>query len=129
MTAFFCKRKIIKQLFTYITPENIVWISLGTFRFMPDLKSIIENRFAHSKTVYGEFIKGIDGKMRYFKPLRIRFYQKIVSYIREFAPDVTLYFCMGDDEVWTKSLGFLPAEKGGLPQILDDSSSRHCGVL
>ena len=121
-------KKNIELLFTYISSDNIVWISLGSFRFMPDLKSIIEQRFDQSKIVYGEFIKGIDGKMRYFKPLRIRFYKKIVSYIREFAPDMTIYFCMEDDEVWFKSLGFTPSEYGGLPMILDKSASRHCGI-
>lgn len=122
-------KKIIELLFTYISSDNIVWISLGSFRFMPGLKSIIEQRFDQSKIVYGEFVKGIDGKIRYFKPLRIRFYKKIVSYIREFAPDVTVYFCMEDDEVWFKSLGFTPSEYGGLPMILDESASRHCGIF
>ena len=122
-------RKIIELLFTYISSDNIVWISLGSFRFMPALKSIIEKRFDQSKIVYGEFVKGIDGKMRYFKPLRIRFYKKIISYIREFAPDMTVYFCMEDDEVWFKSMGFTPSEYGGLPMILDKSASRHCGIF
>jgi len=122
-------KNIIQQLFSSISADNIVWISLGSFRFMPGLKSIIEQRFSDSKIVYGEFIKGIDGKMRYFKPLRIRFYKKIISYIREFAPDVTVYFCMEDDEVWSKSMGFTPSEYGGLPRILDESASRHCGVF
>jgi len=122
-------KKIIEQLFTYISSDNIVWISLGTFRFMPALKSIIEQRFDHSNIVYGEFIKGIDGKMRYFKPVRIRFYKKIISYIRELAPEVTIYFCMEDDEVWFKSMGFIPADLGGLPAILDKSASRHCSIF
>ncbi|MBC2716276.1 MAG: DNA photolyase [Desulfobacteraceae bacterium] len=122
-------KKIIKQLFANILPENIVWISLGSFRFMPALKSIIEQRFDQSKIVYGEFIKGIDGKMRYFKPLRINFYRQIVSYIREIAPNVTVYFCMEDDEVWLKTLGFTPSEYGGLPMMLDKSASRHCDVF
>lgn len=122
-------RLIIEKLFAAIRPEAIVWISLGTFRFMPDLKAIIEQRFDRSKIIYGEFIRGLDGKMRYFKPLRIRFYQYIISVIREFAPHVTFYFCMEDDEVWEKSLGFLPDHYGGLPAILDQSASRHCGVF
>jgi len=118
-------KKIIQQLFDCISADNIVWISLGSFR----LKPIIEQRFSDSKIVYGEFVKGLDGKMRYFQPLRIRFYNKIISYIREFAPDVTVYFCMEDDEVWFKSMGFTPSEFGGLPLILDESASRHCGVF
>ena len=119
-------REIIHLLFSTVAPENIVWISLGSFRFMPDLKPIVEKRFQQSKIVYGEFVKGIDGKMRYFKPLRIRFYQTIVSCIREYAPDVTLYFCMEDDEVWIKSLGFVPQDRGGLPGMLDAAAKRHC---
>lgn len=122
-------KKIIERLFTIISPENVVWISLGSFRFMPGLKPIIEQRFSESKIVYGEFVKGLDGKMRYFQPLRIRFYKKIISYIREFAPQVTVYFCMEDDEVWYKSMGFIPSDFGGLPTILDASASRHCGIF
>jgi len=121
-------KKVIKRLFTNISAENIVWISLGSFRFMPGLKSIIEQRFSESKIVYGEFVKGLDGKMRYFQPLRIRFYKKIISYIRELAPEVTIYFCMEDDEVWFKSMGFVPSDFGGMPRILDESASRHCGI-
>lgn len=122
-------RKVIEQLFSHVSSKNIVWISLGTFRFMPSLKSIIKKRFPDSKIIYGEFITGLDGKMRYFKPLRIELYQKIVSCIRSIAPDVLIYFCMEDDEVWKKSLGFVPSECGGLPRMLDKSAVRHCGLL
>lgn len=122
-------KKTIERLFSVISPENIVWISLGSFRFMPDLKSIVEERFRQSRIVYGEFIKGMDGKMRYFKPLRIRFYQTIIAAIRQFAPDMTLYFCMEDDEVWMKTMGFTPSDYGGLPRMLDESASRHCHIF
>ena len=119
---------VIEKLFSHVSSENIVWISLGTFRFMPALKAIVEKRFEHSKIVYGEFIKGMDAKMRYFKPLRISFYQKIISYIRLLAPDVLIYFCMEDTEVWEKTIGFDPSDYGGLPRMLDDSATRHCGL-
>jgi spore photoproduct lyase len=121
-------RSVIKALFRHVSPENIVWISLGSFRFMPALKPVIESRFSSSKITLGEFIKGIDGKMRYFKPLRIDFYREIVSCIRSIAPKVVLYFCMEDDEVWQKGLGFLPFEYGGLPNLLDQSAIAHCGL-
>lgn len=121
-------KQVIEQIFAHVSPENIVWISLGTFRFMPSLKPIIQKRFPDSKIIYGEFISGLDGKMRYFKPLRIDIYRKIISMIREIAPDVLLYFCMEDDEVWEKSLGFIPSDRGGLPRMLDESAIRHCGL-
>ena len=121
-------RAVVEQLLTTVSPDNIVWISLGSFRFMPQLKPILQQRFADSTIVYGEFISGLDGKMRYFKPLRIRLYRAVIERIREIAPRVTVYFCMEDDEVWEKSLGYAPAEKGGLPRLLDQSAAAHCGL-
>ena len=119
-------KKVITSIFDHVSPESVVWISLGTFRFMPGLKQIIEKRFPGSKIPFGEFIMGLDNKMRYFKPLRISLYQKIVSYIREIAPQVPLYFCMEDQEVWEKTLGFFPAGDGELGYMLDRSAESHC---
>ncbi|MBW2367182.1 MAG: DNA photolyase [Deltaproteobacteria bacterium] len=119
---------VIDSLFSRIDPDRIVWISLGTFRFIPPLKPIITRRFPDSKIIYGELIPGLDGKMRYFKPLRIALYEKMVRWIREKAPNVMVYLCMEDDEVWQKSFGFIPSEKGGLSHMLDDSAREICGL-
>ncbi len=121
-------RNVVKQLFARVSSDNIVWISLGTFRFMPSLKPIIQKRFPKSKIIYGEFISGLDGKMRYFKPLRIELYRKMVSWIRDYAPHVTIYLCMEDNEVWEKSLGFIPQDVGGLSKMLDESAIKICGL-
>ncbi len=121
-------RQTLKQLFSRVSPDSIVWISLGSFRFMPSLKPIIQKRFPGSKIIYGEFISGLDGKMRYFKPLRIDLYRKMVSWIKQYAPDVLIYFCMEDDDVWQKSLGFIPSDRGGLPKMLDERAASHCGL-
>ena len=121
-------RQVVARMFEHVSANNIVWISLGTFRFMPPLKTIVQQRFPKSKIVYGEFVPGLDGKMRYFKPLRIDLYRKMASWIREYGPDIDIYFCMEDDEVWKKALGFAPEERGGLPRILDESAIRHCDL-
>ena len=121
-------KKVIRSIFSYVSPDNIVWISIGTFRFMPALKSIIRKRFPDSKIPYGEFIAGLDGKMRYFKPLRIDIYKKMVAWIKETAPDIVVYFCMEDDEVWEKAAGFVPKDRGGLAAMLDESAIQHCGL-
>ncbi|MEZ4579346.1 MAG: hypothetical protein R2875_15445 [Desulfobacterales bacterium] len=78
------------------------------------MKPIVEKRFAQSKIVYGEFVKGIDGKCGISNPCASGLYQTIVSCIRALAPDVTLYFCMEDDEVW-KISGFCAPGSGGFP--------------
>jgi len=121
-------KKVIQSIFSYVSPGNIVWISIGTFRFMTALKSIIRKRFPDSKIPFGEFVTGLDGKMRYFKPLRIDIYKKMVAWIKEIAPDVLVYFCMEDDEVWEKAAGFVPKDRGGLAAMLDESAIQHCGL-
>ncbi len=121
-------RQVVEQIFSNVSAENIVWISLGTFRYMPSLKTIVQTRFPDSKIIYGEFISGMDGKMRYFKPLRINLYSKILRWIREYSSDVMVYFCMEDEEVWKKSFGFIPSDRGGLPKMLDESAAIHCGL-
>jgi len=118
--------RVIERLYSQVSADNIVWISLGTLRFPPSIKTVIQKRFPDSKIIYEEFIKGPDGKMRYFKPLRIKLYRKIVACIRDHAPDAVVYLCMEDDEVWQKSLGFIPDEVGGLPHMLDQSAVKHC---
>mgnify|MGYP006281864631 FL=1 len=119
---------MLDRLFNTIDPSGIVWISLGSFRFMPDLKPIVQARFPASKMIYGEFIKGLDGKMRYFKPQRLALYRRLVGRIQRDAPQVTAYFCMEDDEAWQQAFGFTTAEKGGLPAMLDRAAVRHCGL-
>lgn len=120
--------EVVDRLFANVHAENIAWISMGTFRFMPALKKIIQNRFPESKIVYGEFINGLDDKMRYFKPMRIRLYRKLIDRIRAHAPNVLIYFCMEDEAVWRKCLGFIPEEKGGLANMLDLAAARLCGL-
>ncbi|NNF98430.1 MAG: DNA photolyase [Desulfobacteraceae bacterium] len=120
--------KVVQQLFTHVNPGNIVWISMGTFRYIPALKQIIEKRFPDSDIIYGEFIPGLDGKMRYFKPLRVELYRFMVDLIKEIAPDVQVYLCMESDEVWMKAFGYTPEKYGGLDKILDRKAMDHCGL-
>jgi len=119
-------RQVLEDLFNTVCADGIVWISMGTFRFMPALKPIIEQRFPQSKMVYGEFVPGLDGKMRYFKPLRIQIYRTLAQWIASMAPNLRTYLCMEDEQVWTQSLGFGPQSKGGLPAMLDESARQHC---
>lgn len=95
---------------------------------MPALKPIVTRRFQDSKLVYGEFVTGLDGKMRYFKPLRIEIYQAVISAIRELAPNAPIYFCMEDEEVWRKTMGFVPQERGGLVRMLDERAVASCDL-
>ena len=119
---------VIRELFDRIDPDNIVWISLGSLRCMPPLKAIIHRRFPQSRIMYGEFISGLDNKLRYFKPLRINIYRQIISGIRKMAPQVPLYFCMESGDVWEQTMGFRPDAEGGLANLLDGSAIKQCNL-
>lgn len=119
-------QRVVEDLFNSVSPDNIAYISIGSFRYMPALYQIIERRFPKSRILYGEFIPGLDGKMRYFKPLRMQIYKVIIDAIRKIAPEVFVYFCMEDDEVWHTCMGFLPQSSGGLGVMLDKRVQEIC---
>lgn len=111
-------RRVIDLLMTRIDYRKIAWISLGSLRFPPNLKPVIQQRFPESRVVYQEMIKGRDGKLRYFKPLRIKLYRDIVSCFGEKRKAVPFYFCMESREIWRKVLGEKKRGKEKIEQFL-----------
>ena len=104
----------------YIDPSKILWISLGAFRFMPGLKSIIRKRHPESRVLDGEFVMGLDGKMRYFRPIRVELYEFMGQMLGEWRRDLGVYLCMESDPVWQAALGWSPKDSSGLGLHLDD---------
>ncbi len=111
--------EIIEDLFKAIDPANVIWISLGCLRFMPQLKGVVKERFPQSPIIYDEFIVGIDGKMRYFNPIRLDMFGFVHQRIKEPAPDVLVYLCMESDGIWRKAIGNSPTDSEGLRKRLD----------
>ncbi|WP_150109449.1 SPL family radical SAM protein [Syntrophobacter fumaroxidans] len=109
----------LARLFDAVDPARVVWISLGAFRFMPELKSSIRSRHPDSRITCGEFIPGLDGKMRYFRDIRVEMYSFMVDRIRAFDPELCTYLCMEGNDIWRDAFGFTPAERGGLGAMLD----------
>lgn len=108
------------KLFAEIDGKNIAWISLGALRYPPYLDGIIRQRHPQSQIVYGEFISGKDNKYRYFKPIRIEMFRKMVSWIHDFDPSVFVYLCMESNEVWQKAFGWAPGKDSSLSKMLDE---------
>ena len=104
----------VDQLFDVIRHDRIAWISLGTLRFPPALKRVIQTRFPGSRIIYSEMIRGLDGKMRYLKPLRIELYRAVYQRIRRYSSDVFIYFCMESPQVWEKVTGNSPEDNAEL---------------
>jgi len=112
--------RAVDMLFEAVDPKAIIWISLGCLRFMPHLKELIKARFPQSTIIYDEFITGLDGKKRYFHPIRIDMYKLMQERIMAHSADVLAYLCMESDGVWQKALGRSPGNSKTLKQWLDE---------
>jgi len=111
--------EVVNRLAATVDPARIAWISLGTLRFMPILKEIIRRRHTGSAVLNEEFVLGLDGKLRYFRDLRVEMYRYLSTLLRRWARDLLIYLCMESEDVWREALGFSPLEWGGLSAMLD----------
>lgn len=120
--------EVLDRLFDTVDPRRIVWISLGAFRCMPELKPIIQARHPRSKFIYGELIRGLDGKMRYFREIRVELFRYMLERIRRVDPDLCVYLCMESEDIWRDVFGFSPEERGGLSLMLDRAVGERMGI-
>ncbi|MGD9159395.1 MAG: radical SAM protein [Desulfobacteraceae bacterium] len=113
-------KKTIDLMDKYLNPAKIIWLSMGCIRFVPALKPIILKRHPETLILNGEFIQGLDGKFRYFKPVRIKFYRFLRKHLGNWAGfNPGIYMCMESDEIWRKSIGWSPVNSEGLSDYLD----------
>ncbi len=90
----------VERMFAAVGPEKIAWISLGTLRFPPALKKVIEIRFPGSAILDAELVPGFDGKLRYPGFIRTRIYRFLIDRILARRRDLPLYLCMENRETW-----------------------------
>ena len=100
--------ELLEMIFSGVRPDGIAWVSLGSLRFMPALKTVMEKRFPRSQLPAAEWVRGLDGKMRYFKERRIELYSDLTKRLKELAPEVPVYLCMETGEVWRRVFGVEP---------------------
>ncbi len=112
--------RTLEMMDRYMDPKGIIWISLGCLRYMPLLKGIIRKRHPRTHILDGEFVPGIDGKMRYFKPIRIDMYRFMGEMLQQWHEELGIYLCMESDEVWQKGLEWSPGNSEGLSLYLDE---------
>jgi spore photoproduct lyase len=111
--------EVIQLMERHIDPESIIWISIGSFRYMPALKRVIRRRFPETHVFNGEFVSGLDGKLRYFKPIRVEMYARVFERLRQWHHDLGIYLCMESGDVWGQSLGWSPKTSANLSRYLD----------
>jgi len=113
-------KSIVDMIAAHVPASSIAWVSLGALRYMPPLKNISRQRFSASRIFTGEFVPGLDGKMRYFQPIRVELFARLAEWLRAYAPDIFIYLCMESQQVWKQALGFAPASNADLKRMLDE---------
>jgi len=106
--------RTVEMIFDHLQPSQIAYVSMGSFRHMPDLKRCISENFPQSSYIYGEFVTGVDGKQRLLRPLRVEQLRFLAGKLQNGGLDRQLYLCMESDEVWRAVLDRTPDELGGL---------------
>ena len=103
--------ELIDELTSQIDENMVEYISISTFRCPAELMNIIRQRKKPSILTKGDFIKGIDGKTRYFKAERIKMIEFATNRIRANWKKPFIYYCMEHSSVWDKILEYDPGER------------------
>jgi spore photoproduct lyase len=107
-----------------IPASAVAWISLGGLRLLPPLRQIIHRRFPRSRIADQEMILAPDGKLRYFKSLRVEIYSHMWEWLSEAVPGALVYLCMESPRVWEETFGFSP-DSNDLLRLLDERAAAN----
>ncbi len=122
-------RQLTADVFAAV-PETsrIAWWSMGGFRSSPALKTLLKKTNDHLPLfAMGELVQGEDGKIRYYRPVRVELYSAIREEIDSQNPAIPLYLCMESPEVWQAS-GMMARIPNGLQAYLDRRAERMLGL-
>jgi spore photoproduct lyase len=112
-------KELVNILCDTLPISKVEWVSLGSFRYRSNLKSIIKNRHPETRLFTSEHLPGKDGKYRYLRPLRNKAYQTIRGYLTSRAEDLNIYLCMETREIWEGVTGKTPRSDKKLDQFFD----------
>jgi len=91
---------VIENIFAHVQPADIAWLSIGTFRFKPETKKIIEGRFPENTILDGELLLGYDSKLRYPYSLRRTMYRTLIDALQKHSQKLPIYLCMEGSRMW-----------------------------
>jgi len=109
--------------------KKVLWVSLGLLRFPPKLF----NKFLQEKRknlLYGEFIRGEDGKYRYIKKERVKIYRMLYNLLKAQDDELFVYLCMERKDVWRSATDMTPEDSEALTGLFDNRiKTLYGGVL
>jgi spore photoproduct lyase len=115
-------RHLVQEIFSTVPQERVVWVSIGSLRFSPEMKRLIEINHPSTKITLSEMVTGDDGKMRYVKPLRVQMYRLLYEELMKYlSGNSIVYLCMERWDVWDRVFGYYPESIGHLDWIFASS--------
>ncbi len=122
-------KMLVKQVFEAVQPDMVAWISIGSLRFNPEMKKMIENNFPDTGLTSAEMVPGDDAKVRYVKPLRVMMYRFLYSALKkQVQEDNLIYLCMERWDVWERVFGHRPVSAGHLDYLFAQSLYERYGL-
>ena len=113
--------KVIERLSHTLDPSRILWISMAGLRYTRAQKDLIRTRFPNTPLFTGEFFRDEDGKFRYLQPLRVAIYRTLLLWLRDWSPDLFIYYCMENQHVWEATFPDPPRNT----RELDERFNKH----
>jgi len=110
---------LIDLMFQNVSAKQIEWVSLGGFRYRPNLKKVIQERHEDTRLFTQEQLPSEDGKFRYLRPLRNKAFETLRRMIKDRFNDVNVYLCMETKEIWEGVTGKMPRSDKKLDQFFD----------
>lgn len=111
--------EVLEELFSFVSPKAIRWISLGTFRYSTALKENLRLREAQETLTSAEMLAGSDGKWRYFFPMRTQMYQFMQKQIARHNKEIFVYLCMESKDAWQRTHGWQPRGEASLDKMFE----------
>ena len=93
-------QELYSDLFLQISQfpkERTAFLSLGLFRFMPDLGAVIRKRFPFHEILTQEFFPDADGKYHYFRGIRKEMYRAFSNWLKPWKETVPVFWSMEPD--------------------------------
>ena len=117
----------IERIRDQVPVSNIIWISMGFFRWPAGLKRRIVERTPDTRLFLGEFTMCPDGKMRYLRHDRASGYKMLLKALRNTAPHAFIYMCMESPWMWESVFGAKRMTTAKLTRIFDEHVWRFMG--
>ncbi|NOX20040.1 MAG: radical SAM protein [Nitrospirae bacterium] len=122
--------RLVEQIFSFLRPEQIAWISIGSLRFNPEMKRLIEQNFPHTRITLSEMVSADDNKTRYVKPLRLQMYRLLYGQLKRHlkGEPVIIYLCMERWDMWERLFGFTPDSSEELDYLFAENLYKRFGI-